>query len=247
MENKNGQGIFYGVIGVATLVVAIIGATFAYFSASANVTGGDNVIKGGSNDALGGALTATVEKINLGGTAATDNLVPTNIASNSEIGLVKGAVTDKCVKGGYTGCHLYRVTASTSQDVANAVLTLSDLKTTNTKNPSDWQYIVLSGAKTDTGNTVTTNSLALLTPGKSGSMVKTADDFTPVEIHNAAMTTTDGPYVYYILIFLHDDDAAQTGEAQNSGGDNDATGTYTGVITLTAAGGKVTTTFTATA
>jgi len=37
MENKNnGQGIFYGVIGVATLVVAIIGATFAYFSATAN-------------------------------------------------------------------------------------------------------------------------------------------------------------------------------------------------------------------
>lgn len=36
MENKNnnGRGIFYGVIGVATLVVAIIGATFAYFTAS---------------------------------------------------------------------------------------------------------------------------------------------------------------------------------------------------------------------
>ena len=34
MENNNGRGIFYGVIGVATLVVAIIGATFAYFSAS---------------------------------------------------------------------------------------------------------------------------------------------------------------------------------------------------------------------
>ena len=27
MENNNGKGIFYGVIGVATLVVAIIGAT----------------------------------------------------------------------------------------------------------------------------------------------------------------------------------------------------------------------------
>ena len=34
-NNDNGRGIFYGVIGVATLVVAIIGATFAYFSASA--------------------------------------------------------------------------------------------------------------------------------------------------------------------------------------------------------------------
>ncbi len=33
-NNNNGRGIFYGVIGVATLVVAIIGATFAYFSAA---------------------------------------------------------------------------------------------------------------------------------------------------------------------------------------------------------------------
>ena len=34
-RNENGRGIFYGVIGVATLVVAMIGATFAYFSAEA--------------------------------------------------------------------------------------------------------------------------------------------------------------------------------------------------------------------
>ena len=35
MENRKGSGIFLGIIGVATLVVAIIGATFAYFSATA--------------------------------------------------------------------------------------------------------------------------------------------------------------------------------------------------------------------
>ena len=34
MENRKGSGIFLGVVSVATLVVAIIGATFAYFSAS---------------------------------------------------------------------------------------------------------------------------------------------------------------------------------------------------------------------
>ena len=34
MENRRGSGIFLGIVGVATLVVAIIGATFAYFSAS---------------------------------------------------------------------------------------------------------------------------------------------------------------------------------------------------------------------
>lgn len=36
MENRRGSGIFLSVIGVATLIVAIIGATFAYFSATAN-------------------------------------------------------------------------------------------------------------------------------------------------------------------------------------------------------------------
>ena len=36
-QRNNGRGIFYGVIGVATLVVAIIGATFAYFTASQNI------------------------------------------------------------------------------------------------------------------------------------------------------------------------------------------------------------------
>lgn len=35
MVNKRGSEIFLGVVGVATLLVAIIGATFAYFSASA--------------------------------------------------------------------------------------------------------------------------------------------------------------------------------------------------------------------
>ena len=43
-KNNNGRGIFYGVIGVATLVVAIIGATFAYFTATQNA--GNNVITG---------------------------------------------------------------------------------------------------------------------------------------------------------------------------------------------------------
>ena len=34
MENKRGNEIFLGIVSVATLIVAIIGATFAYFSAS---------------------------------------------------------------------------------------------------------------------------------------------------------------------------------------------------------------------
>lgn len=36
MENRRGSEIFLGVVGVTTLIVAIIGATFAYFSANAS-------------------------------------------------------------------------------------------------------------------------------------------------------------------------------------------------------------------
>ena len=41
-NNRKGPGVFYAVVGVATLVVAIIGATFAYFSAQAS-TGAEDI------------------------------------------------------------------------------------------------------------------------------------------------------------------------------------------------------------
>ena len=35
-EDKKGNGLFLGIVGVATLIVAIIGASFAYFSIQAS-------------------------------------------------------------------------------------------------------------------------------------------------------------------------------------------------------------------
>lgn len=64
MENNNGRGIFYGVIGVATLIVAIIGATFAYFTATAN-SAPDAVTVGGANVSLDWGEVKTGLKSNL--------------------------------------------------------------------------------------------------------------------------------------------------------------------------------------
>ena len=36
MEREDKRGVFFGVIGVLTLIVAIIGASFAYFSINAS-------------------------------------------------------------------------------------------------------------------------------------------------------------------------------------------------------------------
>lgn len=55
MENNRGQSIFLSVVGIATLLVAIVGATFAYFSIS--VTGNDTASSINVTTALLGGVT----------------------------------------------------------------------------------------------------------------------------------------------------------------------------------------------
>ena len=90
MENKKGNGIFLGVIGVATLIVAIIGATFAYFSASTNSA--DSAISVNSTQlSLGFSDNTTQLKTNL--IPATDEIAKFG-ATNTEHIASKGACID---------------------------------------------------------------------------------------------------------------------------------------------------------
>ena len=141
MENKNGQGIFYGVIGVATLVVAIIGATFAFFGAQASANG--DAIAGNTLD-LASALSVSVTKLDLGGTAASANLVPATIDVTAASG-INQALTAKCEKNGYTGCHVYKIVAESTETVTAASINLSTLTTTASSNKSDWKYVIYTG------------------------------------------------------------------------------------------------------
>ena len=68
-ENRKGTGVFYAVVGVATLVVAIIGATFAYFSASAT---NDSDVTG--TTASGASLAIAISKVSAAGTEK--NMIP---------------------------------------------------------------------------------------------------------------------------------------------------------------------------
>ncbi|MBQ9853674.1 MAG: hypothetical protein IJO57_01415 [Bacilli bacterium] len=64
-ERKNNTyGVFYGVIGVATLIITIIGATFAYFTATAG-SGANEIQTGGANISLGFDGDDTGKKVNL--------------------------------------------------------------------------------------------------------------------------------------------------------------------------------------
>ena len=80
-NQSNGRGVFYAVIGVATLVITIIGATFAYLTATAN--------------SAPNAVTATGATITLGytdvKTGLKQNLIPIDVTLDQ---FNKGTYTD---------------------------------------------------------------------------------------------------------------------------------------------------------
>lgn len=74
-ENKKGANTLYAVIGIATLVVAIIGATFAYFSASKT----NSDITGTTAEAGGLAIEAKLITEN-----TNNNIIPLNLIVNQK-------------------------------------------------------------------------------------------------------------------------------------------------------------------
>lgn len=123
MENRKGSGIFLGVIGVATLVVAIIGATFAYFSATAN-SAVDAVNVQSTSLSLGFAE-APVLKTNL--IPAADNIAIYG-ANNQEGG--KQCVDDN----GNDVCSVYDFTVANPTTTAQQIFTNITIQTNDFEN-----------------------------------------------------------------------------------------------------------------
>lgn len=227
-NNRKGPGVFYAVVGVATLVVAIIGATFAYFSAS--VTPGDDSddVTGGTLELSASDLSLTVTRVNKTITdkdhVSSLDLVPTDI-NGADATSVNGAVAAHCEADGYTGCHLYKVVASSNVTVDAADIQVDELTTTSSKNKAEWQYSIFEG--TD----VTATKIV-----KSGAFEVAST--APVKFHTTGLDNTG--VTYYLLVFVKNEESVQ-----NDGATNDVQGTYNGSISLNVAGGKVAATFAA--
>ena len=157
-QKNNGRGVFYGVIGVATLVVAIIGATFAYFTATA------------SNSAT---ITGNMATINFGlqvdQMTSADDRVGMIPMSNS---MVEAAVTSKkgiCVdNNGNVVCQVYRAKVINTGSAAlyldgyvslyggSGVPTDNGSDATNNTTTMRWAQVLCTEA--DDGNSVTSCS-----------------------------------------------------------------------------------------
>lgn len=192
MENNNGKGIFYGVIGVATLVVAIIGATFAYFSATA--TNGE-VIQG---EAATTGLNLEVSKVS---TDAAGGLIPMNDADVSK-GLAGDAATvggqKMCVdKNGNTVCQVYKIVV------------------TNTGNST----AVVKGDLSIVGAGYTNLKWQLL-DGKNEGELATNSTYNPISttslVTNETLAADSGSQTYYVMIWISNLDSDQSAQDKGS-------------------------------
>ena len=153
-NNKKGFNTLYLVLGVSTLVVAIIGATFAFFSASQT---NDNVIKGDIAEA--GGLVLNVESITYDPNDATfatttgNAIIPLNLITNqtlkenSETEYVDAdsqfaqAMAKKCRDDlGNNICEVYKITVQ-NQSTTATVQIRGRLKLTSTATNMYWKLI----------------------------------------------------------------------------------------------------------
>lgn len=223
-ENNNGRGLFYGVIGVATLIVAIIGATFAYFTVNATVTGNENV-KGNVAEIGSERVAAVVTKM----TATEGKLVPLGSATIAPGEGTIGATdqrsdalnaADMCfdTKGNKV-CDVYRIVLTNSSEDASVnlegTLTITPDQVKNSEN-FRWSFYK------DTNNAAfAANTLANATVNPVST--------TTLET-NHTLAPNGGKATYYVMVWLND-----TGAPQNE----DQAASYTGAVQFTTASNAV--------
>lgn len=146
-NNRKGPGIFYAVVGVATLVVAIIGATFAFFSASAS-NGTD--IQGTTAQAGGLNLKVTPLTGGVDG-GKTVNMIPLNINdTETKNEQFAQAITNGCVdKNGNRVCQIYAIKVANKSNTAKIQVTGELSLKSGAKNVM-WKLIELGNVGTYT-------------------------------------------------------------------------------------------------
>ncbi len=222
-ENRKGPGVFYAVVGVATLVVAIIGATFAYFSASA---ANNEAITG--NTAEAGGVELTITPVTTTGT----NMLPLNLMDNTKatdpasgaadqfadaLGATKGASCKD--SNGNNVCQVYSITvknkSTTSTVQVRGTLNLAS-EATNMK----WQLL-------ETGtSTARADFATVVDKGVTGNVTVGGNTGATGAAAASQNLAAEASATYYVLVWLE-----ETGTAQETA---DASKSFTGTVTFNA-------------
>ena len=231
MEN-NGKGLFYGVIGVATLIVAIIGATFAYFTATANDT--TNVT---GTTATEVDMQLVVSEL----TATTNKLIPLNLMADTDPyatlganGQFANAVGGACVDAnGNEVCDVYKIVVTNRSNAQ--VQVRGTLALTSSAANLKWKLINVTNEATNTFAAsevgyATVVAAAATNPTVGDLTVDGNADLTDITTDKTAAnhilqgTSGTNSRTYYVMVWLEETGAPQEDDDANKG--------YTGVVTF---------------
>lgn len=240
MENKKGSGIFLGVVSIATLVVAIIGATFAYFSASAE-SGQDAV---GAQAYEFNVAVTSVEKIQP--TTGTAGLIPLDsdgvVENTSDTNLLYALnkAENICVdSNNYQVCQLYKATI-TNNGTQPVNLSLEVKTISNTASS-------VSGRTKFEDLTIQSLTYAESVYGLHG----TAKTLAPtngnsVSVDGVTITANAGINEHYFVVYLEEPTVGEDTAADQKDQSAQMGASYTGQLVYVSAGGgnRLTGTFT---
>lgn len=219
MENNNGRGIFYGVMGVATLVVAIVGATFAYFAASTNGTPGG--VAANSASVAGTLKFAENPDVRTSLIPTTESIMKTSFGQGGTKGEKNGKCNGVSKSDGKTVfdlCSIYEYTLTNEATVDQTVY----MNFTTVKNEFKNLYYCVYDGKT-TENVFGTNTCKAVTDGSTalGSvLIPAGQNRTYTIVMYVNETTGDQT----------DDDSGKSFTATVSASTSDGTNNVTGVI-----------------
>ena len=217
MDNNKSRGIFLGVLSVATLIVSIIGATFAYFVASASGNTG-KVQAGAANVAGTLTLTETVDY--------RQNMIPVTEAlmktSYKRTEAATGTGTGRCegysAAGGntvYNLCSIYQFKVSNTASIAQ---TIYASLTANTNTFTNLKYCIFEGE----AGTSDTEKVACRNMPTAGN--------TDSNIFSELIPATTGTHTYTLVMYINETEGDQTTA--------DSGKAFTGTISITSADGS---------
>ena len=187
-ENNNGRGLFYGVIGVATLIVAIIGATFAYFSVNASITN-NNGISGDTVNVSETTITGTLTRV----TPSTVSMVPLKTEELQKG--ITGEGNQKCIdKNGAKVCDIYTLTIN---NTSKAPVSLAGKLAITATDMADLRWSLLESPDSATGATA-----------------KAVSD--TVIVANELLAAKTGTKTYHFVIWFNETEENQNTQAGKS-------------------------------
>lgn len=217
MDNNKSRGIFLGVLSVATLIVSIIGATFAYFVASAN--GNEDAAKAGAANVAGTLTLSETVDYRQNMIPVTETLMKTSYKrADAATGTGTGRCEGYSAAGGntvYNLCSIYQFTVSNSASIAQ---TIYASLTANTNTFANLKYCIFEG---EAGTSDTEKVACRNMP---------AEKSTDSNIFSELIPATTGTHTYTLVMYIN-----ETSEDQTTA---DSGKTFTGTISITSGDGS---------